>query len=59
MEREGEPANVRKREPVAIRVVVFAPCLFRDQARRLARGLEPELSVAFDPMFPMPIVVDA
>ena len=32
---------------------------FRDQARSLARGLEPELSVALDPMFPMPIVVDA
>lgn len=32
---------------------------FRDQARSLARGLEPELSIALDPMFPMPIVVDA
>ena len=32
---------------------------FRDQARSLARGLEPELSIALDPMFPMPVVVDA
>ena len=32
---------------------------FRDQARSLARGLESELSIALDPMFPMPIVVDA
>ena len=32
---------------------------FRDQARSLARGLEPELSIALDPMFPMPIVVEA
>lgn len=32
---------------------------FRDQARSLARGLEPELSMALDPMFPMPMVVDA
>ena len=32
---------------------------FRDQARSLARGLEPELSIALDPMFPMPFVVDA
>ena len=32
---------------------------FRDQARSLARGLEPELSIALDPMFPMPLVVDA
>ena len=32
---------------------------FRDQARSLARGLEPELSIALDPMFPMPMVVDA
>lgn len=32
---------------------------FRDQARSLARGLEPELSIAIDPMFPMPIVVNA
>ena len=31
---------------------------FRDQARSLARGLEPELSIAIDPMFPMPMVVD-
>ena len=32
---------------------------FRDQARSLARGLEPELSIALDPMFPMPMVVNA
>ncbi len=32
---------------------------FRNQARSLARGLEPELSIAIDPMFPMPIVVHA
>ena len=32
---------------------------FRDQARSLARGLEPELSIAIDPMFPMPMVVGA
>ncbi len=32
---------------------------FRDQARSLARGLEPELSIALDPMFPMPVVVRA
>ena len=32
---------------------------FRDQASSLARGLEPELSIALDPMFPMPVVVDA
>ena len=32
---------------------------FRDQARSLARGLEPELPVALDPMFPMPLVVEA
>ena len=32
---------------------------FRDQATSLARGLEPELSIALDPMFPMPLVVDA
>ena len=32
---------------------------FRNQARSLARGLEPELSIALDPMFPMPVVVDA
>ena len=32
---------------------------FRDQARSLARGLEPELSIALDPMFPMPMVVKA
>ena len=32
---------------------------FRDQARSLARGLEPELSIALDPMFPMPLIVEA
>ena len=32
---------------------------FRDQASSLARGLEPELSIALDPMFPMPLVVEA
>ena len=32
---------------------------FRDQARSLARGLEPELSIALDPMFPMPMMVAA
>lgn len=32
---------------------------FRDQAKSLARGLEPELSVALDPMFPMLVIVEA
>lgn len=32
---------------------------FRDQARSLALGLEPELPIALDPMFPMPLVVEA
>ncbi len=32
---------------------------FRDQAWSLARGLEPELTIALDPMFPMPMVVEA
>lgn len=32
---------------------------FRDQASSLARGLEPELSVSVDPMFPMHLVVEA
>ncbi|TXN00167.1 LysR family transcriptional regulator [Methylobacterium sp. WL64] len=32
---------------------------FHDQATSLASGLEPELSIALDPMFPMPVVVDA
>ena len=32
---------------------------FRDQARSLASGLEPELSIAVDPIFPMHLVVEA
>ncbi len=32
---------------------------FRNQASSLARGLEPELPIALDPMFPMPLVVEA
>lgn len=32
---------------------------FRDQASSLAKGLEPELAIAVDPMFPMRVVVEA
>jgi DNA-binding transcriptional LysR family regulator len=32
---------------------------FRDQAQSLARGLEPELTIVLDSLFPMDLVVDA
>jgi len=39
------------------RRIIAEAALFRDHARSLARGLEPELSVAIDPLFPMPAAV--
>jgi DNA-binding transcriptional LysR family regulator len=42
---------------VRARRIVAETALFRDHARSLARGLEPELSIAIDPMFPMPLAV--
>ena len=44
---------------VRARRVAEEAASFRDQANSLARGLEPELSIALDPMFPMPLVVEA
>ena len=44
---------------VRARSIAEATGEFRDQAAALARGLEPELSIALDPLFPMPVVVDA
>lgn len=44
---------------VRARRIVDEAAGFRDQARSLASGLEPELAIAIDPMFPMPLVVDA
>ena len=32
---------------------------FREQARSLANGLEPELAIVFDAMYPMPLALDA
>ena len=44
---------------VRARRVTEEAASFRDQAHSLASGLEPELSIALDPMFPMPLVVEA
>jgi DNA-binding transcriptional LysR family regulator len=44
---------------VRARRIVAETALFRDHAKSLARGLEPELSIAIDPMFPMPLAVEA
>jgi len=41
------------------RRIIADAALFRDHAQSLARGLEPELSIAIDPLFPMPAAVHA
>jgi DNA-binding transcriptional LysR family regulator len=41
------------------RRIMAETALFRDHARSLARGLESELSIAIDPLFPMPVAVEA
>jgi DNA-binding transcriptional LysR family regulator len=44
---------------VRARRIAEETALFRDQAKSLAIGVEPELSIAIDPMFPMQPAVDA
>lgn len=44
---------------IRARRIAGEAALFRDHARSLARGLEPELSIGIDPMFPMPLAVEA